>query len=412
MNCARQNAPLGLVEADLFRASDFLFPQGLDHHHLLTGSRVLGRVALEVARRLAGLGELPDTARRVVRGTLRRAPLVVIGAGPAGLAAARAAGPGVLLLEREPRPGGAALLGIDPAAPDQDWVAQQARELEGELLLGAECVGLYPNDTPVPGNALLAVRLREGLQAIIADRVIVATRGASRSAQIGPRRRTWPSSRPPRGARWEIRCARWTPGASAFAAMRWPSPWLPRRCTSWPLPSGPGRAGWASCTAFPSRSTPRAAPACRGCSPPGAPRGRAERARRRRARRREGRPRDEPLARQSHRLRLRGRDRPRRRGGHRARLRGHRKPQALHRPRHRPLPGKELPGGRHAHLRFPKSRAARGAGAVPRPAAVRAHAPRRIRRSPRRRRRTSGRRTALPAAAHVGPGPAPAPAPD
>ena len=60
MVCERQNAPLGLVDADLFRAADFLFPEGLDHHHLLTGSRLLGRVALEVARRLAGLGELPS----------------------------------------------------------------------------------------------------------------------------------------------------------------------------------------------------------------------------------------------------------------------------------------------------------------------------------------------------------------
>src|SRR6266404_4987748 len=58
MRCERQNAPLG-VERDLFRAADFLFHEGLDHHHLLTGSRLLGRVALEVARRLAGLGELP-----------------------------------------------------------------------------------------------------------------------------------------------------------------------------------------------------------------------------------------------------------------------------------------------------------------------------------------------------------------
>jgi len=58
MACERQNGPLG-VEKDLFRAADFLFADGLDHHHLLTGSRLLGRVALEVARRLAGLGELP-----------------------------------------------------------------------------------------------------------------------------------------------------------------------------------------------------------------------------------------------------------------------------------------------------------------------------------------------------------------
>src|SRR3954468_7534897 len=88
MRCERQNGPLG-VENDLFRAADFLFPEGLDHHHLLTGSRVLGRVALEVARRLAGLGELPSQARAASRGELRKVPLAVIGAGPAGLAAAR-----------------------------------------------------------------------------------------------------------------------------------------------------------------------------------------------------------------------------------------------------------------------------------------------------------------------------------
>src|SRR5881296_1397782 len=50
MRCERQNGPLG-VENDLFRAADFLFPEGLDHHHLMVRSRLLGRVALEIARR-------------------------------------------------------------------------------------------------------------------------------------------------------------------------------------------------------------------------------------------------------------------------------------------------------------------------------------------------------------------------
>src|SRR3954470_14711523 len=90
MKCERQNAPLG-ADNDLFRAADFLFPEGLDHHHLLTGSRILGRVALEIARRLAGLGELPAQPRPPGRGELREVPLAVIGAGPAGLAAARTA---------------------------------------------------------------------------------------------------------------------------------------------------------------------------------------------------------------------------------------------------------------------------------------------------------------------------------
>ena len=185
MICERQNAPLGLIDRDLFRATDFLFPDGLDHHHLMTGSRVLGRVALEVARRLAGLGELPSKVRAAAPAELRSVALVVIGAGPAGLSAARAAaeaGAKVLLIEREARPGGAALLGIDPDAPDADWVAQQARAFTaagGELLLEADCVGLYANEPEPPANALLAVRKGGRLIVVKAERVIVANGGAS-----------------------------------------------------------------------------------------------------------------------------------------------------------------------------------------------------------------------------------------
>src|SRR5207237_472739 len=84
----------------------FLFPEGLDHHHLLVRSRLLGRVALEVARRLAGLGELPGEARSAVRGELRTVKLAIVGGGPAGLSAARMAAAGTLLIERERRVGG------------------------------------------------------------------------------------------------------------------------------------------------------------------------------------------------------------------------------------------------------------------------------------------------------------------
>jgi len=169
MACERQNGPLG-VEKDLFRAADFLFADGLDHHHLLTGSRLLGRVALEVARRLAGLGELPARVPGPVRGELRVVDLAIVGGGPAGLAAARAAGAQALLIEREAGTGGAALL--FGAGPEQG--AGQAG-----LLLDAECVGLYANDTKVPGNALLALRHGDRILAIVARRVIVATGGVS-----------------------------------------------------------------------------------------------------------------------------------------------------------------------------------------------------------------------------------------
>ncbi len=168
MRCERQNGPLG-VEKDLFRASDFLFPEGLDHHHLLVSSRVLGRVALEVARRLAGLGELPERARPPSQGEFRTVRLAIVGAGPAGLSAARAAA-GALVIEREAQPGGAARIGLAEMPPVPP---------EAELLLEAECVGLYGDDTQAKGNALLAVRQRGRLLAIAAERVIVATGGAS-----------------------------------------------------------------------------------------------------------------------------------------------------------------------------------------------------------------------------------------
>src|SRR5439155_15531304 len=109
---------------------------------------------------LAGLGELPAAARAPVRGEVRTVRVAIIGAGPAGVAAARAAGPGALLIERNPRP---VELDLPPA----------------ETLLESECVGLYANDTRLPGNALLAVRRGSGLLAIAAEKVICANGGAS-----------------------------------------------------------------------------------------------------------------------------------------------------------------------------------------------------------------------------------------
>jgi len=193
MQCERQNGPLGM-EADLLRASDFLFPRHLDHHHLLVSSRLAGRVALEIARRLAGLGRLPDEPRPPDRGSLGHAQVVVIGGGPAGIAAARAAaaeGARVLLVERGARLGGSALLELDPEAPGGEWVAREAERLGGvEVVLEAEALGVYPNDCADGGDpsatqrqveapALIALRGRQSLVALVAERVVVATGGVS-----------------------------------------------------------------------------------------------------------------------------------------------------------------------------------------------------------------------------------------
>ncbi|MCA9691015.1 MAG: (2Fe-2S)-binding protein [Myxococcales bacterium] len=107
MSVAPQNhwGPAGL---DLSRLADRVLPDDIDHHHMLVRPRVLNQVMQTAARSLTGFGELPDAAlggpppRHV-----EEAPTaLVIGAGPAGRAAARAleqAGVDVVTFDRRDR---------------------------------------------------------------------------------------------------------------------------------------------------------------------------------------------------------------------------------------------------------------------------------------------------------------------
>ena len=45
---------------DVLGAVDWLFPGGMNHHTLMTGSRLLNQVVSKVVRQLSGLGKLPD----------------------------------------------------------------------------------------------------------------------------------------------------------------------------------------------------------------------------------------------------------------------------------------------------------------------------------------------------------------
>jgi sarcosine oxidase subunit alpha len=95
---------------DLLGVIDLLTPGGLDHHHLGTSSQLLDQAVVAVSRRLAGLGRLPDGAPPPPPAPAEeRCDALVVGAGPAGLAAAEAlaeAGRRVLLADGEPRAGG------------------------------------------------------------------------------------------------------------------------------------------------------------------------------------------------------------------------------------------------------------------------------------------------------------------
>jgi sarcosine oxidase subunit alpha len=90
MRIETQNV-VGSRETDLLRVADWFFPQGMNHHELLAGVPGLQRVMQSFARRVAGLGRLPDpsTTAAPLRAAVRReVDVLVVGCGAAGMAAA------------------------------------------------------------------------------------------------------------------------------------------------------------------------------------------------------------------------------------------------------------------------------------------------------------------------------------
>ncbi|XXY47849.1 (2Fe-2S)-binding protein [Sorangium sp. So ce269] len=81
---------VGSRQADLLQVTDWFFPQGIDHHHLMAGVPGLSTVMQSIARKLAGLGRLPSAALPAEPAARLDVDAAVVGAGPAGVAAASA----------------------------------------------------------------------------------------------------------------------------------------------------------------------------------------------------------------------------------------------------------------------------------------------------------------------------------
>lgn len=109
LRAERQNS-FPTAKLDLFFATDWFFPKGLNHHELFAGVPVAEQVMAKVARQLAGLGTLPETAAPP-RGPAKTltCDALVVGGGISGLSAAKAlaqANVKALVLERDPELGG------------------------------------------------------------------------------------------------------------------------------------------------------------------------------------------------------------------------------------------------------------------------------------------------------------------
>ena len=167
---ASQNA-LGSREVDLLRVTDWFFPEGMNHHELFAGVPGVQRVMQVFARRVAGLGRLPKVATKPRTARRREADVVVVGAGPAGMAAATAlAGRGraVEVIDDALEGGGGAraLLGEDAHA----WTAiADAFAKSGASLRSATvAAGFYGDDLLVAGPG------EEGAEIVTARAFVLA----------------------------------------------------------------------------------------------------------------------------------------------------------------------------------------------------------------------------------------------
>ncbi len=175
-----QNAIPG-ARHDLLGVIDLATPRGLDHHRLATWSVLANRAAVAVARRLSGVGRLPSAPPPAPPGAPaeERFDALVVGAGPAGLAAAEAlreVGRRVLLAEEAPAAGGRlrARLGT-PGDPGLAWADAIVRGVcaDGGEVATSTCVAGLWHD----GGAPLALLEGGGRVRLVRARAIVLAPG-------------------------------------------------------------------------------------------------------------------------------------------------------------------------------------------------------------------------------------------
>ena len=107
---------LGSREIDLLRMTDWFFPQGMNHHELFAGVPGVQQVMQAFARRVAGLGKLPEKPGETTRAGRRAIDALVVGAGPSGMSAAIALadrGRAVEVVDDALEPGGSARAALD-----------------------------------------------------------------------------------------------------------------------------------------------------------------------------------------------------------------------------------------------------------------------------------------------------------
>jgi sarcosine oxidase subunit alpha len=163
---------VGSRKLDLLAATDFLFPHGLDHHRLFAGVRGVSNVVGALARRIAGLGRLPDAPREPRPSELGEVPVLVVGGGRAGLTLARELGERATLVDDGLDLGGA--LGL--LEPEKAAELEAAARANGATLLArTTAAGIYPGPEGRSGRASVLLGREGSAQVVLARAIVLAT---------------------------------------------------------------------------------------------------------------------------------------------------------------------------------------------------------------------------------------------
>jgi sarcosine oxidase subunit alpha len=159
---------LGSRETDLLRITDWFFPKGIDHHHLMAGVPGVRDVMQSFARKLAGIGRLPAEAAPPRPAARVACDVLVVGAGLSGAIVASALsrrGFDVHLVDDGAEPGGAARAAGHRAT---EMLSQHSLD-EVHVHLESTVVGVYDGEAVVATPA-------QGL--VLEPRAIVVATGA------------------------------------------------------------------------------------------------------------------------------------------------------------------------------------------------------------------------------------------
>jgi sarcosine oxidase subunit alpha len=187
---SRENA-FPSADVDVFRAADYVFAGGLDHHRLgTTKIRPLNLIMQDTARRMAGLGTLSTTAPEPAPHHVRvQTDVAIVGAGPAGLAAARvtsSAGKKTVLIDSQKTAGGQLRTRLFDDVHSLAALLDAAPKLSAcELWTSSIACGVYRNGRGLPELLVRrATGSKEERVVSVEPRVLILANGGYEQAPL------------------------------------------------------------------------------------------------------------------------------------------------------------------------------------------------------------------------------------